>query len=402
VHRGCASSVGADKVKKPRSHQRSRNSSKFPTAEPGRGFSGSTLTQEARKAGLRYSSDEVPGIRRERHGKDFTYRRPNGAKVKDKATLSRIRRLAIPPAWTEVWICPEEDGHIQATGRDARGRKQYRYHEDWRAHRDENKFERMLAFARVLPRLRRQVARDLSRPGMPREKALATVVRLLETTLIRVGNDEYAKQNESYGLTTMHNGHARVRGSQIHFNFRGKSAKRHEISLRDPQLARIVRRCQDMPGQELFAYEDADGQARDVRSQDVNDYLRSITREDFTAKDFRTWAGTVLAAIALRELSTVTQVTQAKKNIVAAVESVAKLLGNTPSVCRKCYVHPVIFESYLDGETIATIRQRAARKIDRSLSKLKPEEAAVLILLQRRLQKARKTARGKKAAQTFG
>lgn len=345
------------------------------------------MAKEARKAGLHYSSDEEPGLRRELRGKHFVYRGANGAVVKDKRTLVRIKRLAVPPAWTEVWISPDEDGHIQATGRDARGRKQYRYHPDWRQQRDENKFDHMLEFAQALPRIRRRVKRDLVRRGMPREKVLATVVRLLEATLIRVGNDEYARQNESYGLTTMHNGHARVSGEHIHFTFRGKSAKKHEISVRDPKLARIVRRCQDMPGQELFAYEDADGQARDVRSQDVNEYLRSTSGADFTAKDFRTWAGTVLAAIALREFSEVTHAAEAKKNVVTAIEAVAKMLGNTPSVCRKCYVHPAILDSYLAGETIATIRQRVERKIDRSIGKLKPEEAAVLVLLQRRLKK---------------
>jgi DNA topoisomerase I len=343
--------------------------------------------QHARQAGLRYSNDEQSGFRRELRRKQFTYVRPDGTSIRDAATLARIKRLAIPPAWKEVWISPHENGHIQATGRDSRGRKQYRYHADWRQHRDENKFGRMVAFARALPRIRRRVNRDLARRGMPREKVLATVVRLLEATLIRVGNDEYARHNDSYGLTTMRNRHARVSGAQIHFTFRGKGAKRHEISLRDPQLARIVRRCQDIPGQELFAYEDGDGQAHDVRSQDVNEYLRAVSGEDFTAKDFRTWAGTVLAAIALREFSNVAHTKEAKKNIVAAVEAVAKMLGNTPSVCRKCYVHPAILDSYLAGETIATIRQRVSRKIDRSLSKLKPEEAAVLVLLQRRLQK---------------
>ncbi len=298
--------------------------------------------------------------------------------------LTRIKRLAIPPAWTDVWISPRENGHIQATGRDARGRKQYRYHADWRRQRDENKFDHMIAFARALPRIRRRVKRDLLRPGMPREKALATVVRLLETTLIRVGNGEYARENRSYGLTTMRNHHARVAGSKIHFSFRGKSAKRHEIGLHDPQLARIVRRCQEMPGQDLFTYEDVDGESRDVTSQDVNEYLRGIAGDDFTAKDFRTWAGTVLAAIALREFETVTHEAQAQKNLVAAIKAVAKVLGNTPAVCRKCYVHPEILDRYLAGETIATIRQRATSRIDHALTLLKPEEAAVLVLLQKK------------------
>jgi DNA topoisomerase-1 len=365
------------------------------------------LAEEARNAGLRYTSDAAPGIRRQARGKSFVYRRADGRRVKDIPTLARIKRLAIPPAWTDVWISPHENGHIQATGRDARGRKQYRYHGDWRQQRDENKFGRMIAFARALPRIRRRVKRDLARRGMPREKVLATVVRLLEATLIRVGNDEYARQNDSYGLTTMRNHHARVAGSHVRFTFRGKSAKRHEISLHDPQLARIVRSCQEMPGQELFGYEDEDGTPRDVGSQDVNEYLRAISGEDFTAKDFRTWAGTVLAAIALREFETVAHQAQAKKNIVAAIEAVARLLGNTPAVCRKCYVHPEVLDSYLAGDTIATIRQRAAGRIGRSLSQLKPEEAAVLVLIQKRLRettggtprRARKSLRGRKGRQ---
>ncbi len=344
------------------------------------------LASEAREAGLRYSNDTKPGIRRQKQGKNFAYFLPDGKRVKDEETLARIKRLVIPPAWTGVWISLHNNDHLQATGRDARGRKQYRYHPRWRAVRDEDKFGHMMKFARVLPRIRQRVRRDLARRGMPREKVLATVVRLLETTLIRVGNDEYARQNSSYGLTTMRNRHVHVAGEKIEFAFRGKSGKRHEISLRDPQLARIVRRCQDMPGQELFVYEDESGEPRDVSSQDVNDYLRAICGEDFTAKDFRTWAGTVLAAVALREFDKVQHATEAKKNIVTAVEAVAKMLGNTPAVCRKCYVHPKIFESYLDGGTIETIRQRASEKVDRQLSKLRPDEAAVLTLLQRRLK----------------
>ncbi len=345
------------------------------------------FAEEAREAGLRYSSAARPGIRRETRGKNFVYLSSTGARVKDADTLARIRRLAIPPSWQNVWICPYANGHIQATGRDARRRKQYRYHADWRQRRDDNKFGRMIAFARALPRIRRRVQRDLSRRGLPREKALATVVRLLEATLIRVGNDEYARQNKSYGLTTMRNHHARVSGSQVRFNFRGKSGKHHEISISDPQLARVVRRCQDMPGQELFGYEDEQGEARDVGSQHVNAYLRDISGEDFTAKDFRTWAGTVLAAIALREFEAVTHAAQAKRNVLTAIEAVAKMLGNTPAVCRKCYVHPEILDSYLAGDTIATIRQRVAGRLDRSLSRLKPEEAAVLVLIQERLGK---------------
>ena len=251
----------------------------------------------AKAAGLRYVSDARPGITRRRAGKAFAYRNAEGRTVRDPETLRRIRSLAIPPAWTEVWICPQESGHIQATGRDARGRKQYRYHPDWRTVRDEAKYSRMLAFGEKLPRIRRRVAADMRRRGMTREKVLATIVRLLETTLIRVGNDEYAQQNGSFGLTTLHNRHAKVRGGQIQFEFRGKSGKRHRIDLRDPHLARLVRRCQELPGQDLFGYVAEDGAVRDVTSDDVNAYLREIAGEEFSAKDFRTWAGTVLASL---------------------------------------------------------------------------------------------------------
>ena len=344
-----------------------------------------TIPEAIREAGLRYVSDTRPGITRALRGKAFIYRGADGKLVREKATLSRIKRLAIPPAWTHVWICPHETGHIQATGRDARNRKQYRYHQRWREQRDENKFDRMLGFARALPKIRRRVSRDLRRRGMPREKVLATVARLLEITLIRVGNEEYARENNSYGLTTMHNRHVRVGRGNIEFSFRGKSGKRHEISVHDPRLARIVRRCQEMPGQELFAYEEPDGTVRDVTSEDVNAYIRDSVGEAYTAKDFRTWAGTVLAAIALRQFEGVPTSRDAKKNVVTAVEAVARMLGNTPAVCRKCYIHPEILNSYLAGQTIATVRQRLAEKLDRSLSQLKPEEAAVMVLLHQRL-----------------
>ncbi|MEO7932782.1 MAG: DNA topoisomerase IB [Chthoniobacterales bacterium] len=353
------------------------------------------LQEEAREAGLRYTHDDRPGIRREKRGEEIVYLHPNGTPVDDDSTLTRIKRLAIPPAWTDVWICPLENCHIQATGRDARRRKQYRYHPKWREHRDENKFGRMIAFARVLPKIRRRVKRDLARRGMPREKVLATVVSLLEGTLIRVGNDEYVKQNGSYGLTTMRNRHVRVRGAKIEFAFKGKSGVRHEIAVKDPQLAKIVRRCQEMPGQDLFEYEGEDGELHTITSQDVNEYLRGIAGEDFSAKDFRTWAGTVLAAIALREFEAFDAQAEAKRNVVSAIEAVAKMLGNTPSVCRKCYVHPVILDSYLTGDTIATVQQRVEGKIDRSLSKLKPEEAAVLILLQQKLKTNRRSVKAR-------
>ena len=342
----------------------------------------------AKIAGLRYVAADRPGITRQSRGKGFGYRASDGSAVRDAETLRRIRSLAIPPAWTEVWICPNENGHIQAVGRDARGRKQYRYHPRWRAVRDESKYERVLAFGEALPRIRRRVNADLRRRGMSRAKVLATVVRLLETTLIRVGNDEYAQQNGSYGLTTLHNGHAKVRGGQITFEFKGKSGKRHRIDVRDPQIAKLVRGCQDLPGQDLFGYVDDEGTVRDVTSDDVNGYLRDIAGEEFSAKDFRTWAGTVLAAVALREFEEFSSEKQAKSHIVQAVEAVAKMLGNTPAVCRRCYIHPVILDGYLTGQTIATLQHSAEQRLSGSLAKLKPEEAAVMMLLRERLAQA--------------
>lgn len=337
-------------------------------------------------AGLRYSTDRDKGIRRRRQGGSFVYLSDQGRRIKDEETLRRIKALAIPPAWTDVWICASANGHLQATGRDARKRKQYRYHADWRSHREENKYSHVLGFARTLPKIRRRVSRDLARPGMQRSKVLAAVVRLLETTLIRIGSPEYARTNRSYGLTTMRNGHARVKGRQITFKFRGKSGRVHDITLADRRLAGIVRKCQDMPGQELFAYEDDTGAVVDVGSQEVNDYLRDITGGEYTAKDFRTWAGTVLAALALREMEAFTSEAQAKKNILTAVESVAAMLGNTPAVCRKCYVHPGILDSYLSGATIDTVSQRIDKGLDKALRQMRPEEAAVVVLLQRRLK----------------
>jgi len=291
--------------------------------------------EAARDAGLRHVSDESPGIRRRRSGGGFTYAGPGGARVTEEATLARIRSLAIPPAWTDVWICPSERGHIQATGRDARGRKQYRYHDRWREVRDENKYGRMIDFARALPRIRRRVLRDMRRRGLPRAKVLATVVRLLETTLVRVGNEEYARQNRSFGLTTMRSRHARVRGARVAFVFRGKSGKEHAVDIEDRAIARIVKRCQDLPGQELFQYMDRDGTRHGVDSGDVNAYLRETAGSDFTAKDFRTLAGTVRAARGLQELGRFDSEAQAKRSVLEAIESVSKQLGNTRSVCRK-------------------------------------------------------------------
>ena len=341
----------------------------------------------AREAGLRYVHDgDAGGFQRRLVRGRAQFVDSAGRVVRDAAGLKRIRSLVIPPAWTGVWICRLENGHLQATGRDARGRKQYRYHPRWREVRDSSKYEHVLAFARALPRIRRRVARDLARRALNREKVLATVVRLLEVTLIRVGNEEYAKTNQSFGLSTMRERHVAVKGSSIDFRFRGKSGKNHSIHVTDRKLSQVLRRLQDLPGQKLFQYEQ-DGALHDVESADVNAYLRAISGGDFTAKDFRTWAGTVLAAMALREMEKCDSDAQAKKNIVAAIERTSAQLGNTPAICRKCYVHPHVFEAYLDGTLAGVVEERAEEKIRESLSTLRPEEAAVLTLLQQRLQK---------------
>lgn len=346
--------------------------------------------ESARAAGLRYTTDTKPGIKRVRHGKTFRYYTPQGRRLTSVEDLARIRSLVIPPAWQNVWICPDPRGHLQATGRDARGRKQYRYHPKWRQVRDETKYDRMIGFAQALPRIRQRTSRDMRRPGMPREKVLATVVQLLEKTLIRVGNDEYARQNRSFGLTTLRDGHVDVRAGKVRFTFRGKSGVEHEVDLDDKRLARIVKACRDLPGYDLFQYIDEQGERCVVGSSDVNAYLKEITGEDYTSKDFRTWAGTVLAAQMLREIGAFTTQTQSKKNIVTAVESVAKKLGNTKAVCRKCYIHPAIFDAYVDGSMTNTVLQRARRA--RAAHDLSQGESAVLSLLQRRLSRQRKKA----------
>jgi DNA topoisomerase-1 len=345
----------------------------------------------AKAAGLRYATDDRPGIQRKRAGKAFRYVGPDGQAVHDRETLARIKSLVIPPAWEQVWICPSPLGHIQATGRDEKGRKQYRYHPRWRAVRDGAKYDRMTAFGRALPGIRERTGRDLALPGLPRRKVLAAVVRLLERSLIRVGNDEYAKSNHSFGLTTMRDEHVALDGATVRFEFRGKSGIHHEIDIHDRRLARIVKRCQELPGQELFQYVDEDGKPQDVDSADVNEYLREVTGCDFTAKDFRTWAGTVLAAMALQEFETFDSQAQAKKNVVQAIKRVAERLGNTPTVCRKCYVHPAVLDAYLDGSMIETLRQRADQEMEESLGDLKPEEAAVMALLQNRLAREDET-----------
>jgi DNA topoisomerase I len=330
--------------------------------------------RSARAAGLRYVSDASPGLARKPSGGRFRYVRPDGAALRDRETLVRIRSLAIPPAWRDVWICPRDDGHLQATGRDARGRKQYRYHRRWREARDETKYGRMIAFAKALPRIRRRVMRDLSRPGLPREKVLAAVVRLLEMTFIRIGNEEYARDNESFGLTTLRERQVRVEGTTLRFRFRGKSGVQHDIELTDRRLAAIVRRMHDLPGEELFQYVDEQGETRAIESADVNSYLRESAGAEFTSKDFRTWAGTLLCARALRALEPPTSETDGKRSLAQTIEGVAKLLGNTKAVCRKCYIHPAIVESYLEGELQPLMRGRS-------------DEAGVVAVLRERLKR---------------
>lgn len=340
----------------------------------------------AREAGLRYVHTEQPGFTRHKAGTGFFYRDTDGDRIRDKETIARIKSLAIPPAWNDLWICPYPNGHIQATGRDAKGRKQYRYHPRWREVRDETKYEHMIAFGRALPGIRERVDADLRKHGLPREKVLALIVRLLETTLIRVGNDVYARENKSFGLTTMRDRHVDIEGSTVMFSFNGKSVVEHEVDLRDRRLANIVKRCQDVPGQELFQYLDDDGERKSVGSQDVNEYLKDITGEEFTAKDFRTWAGTKLAAEALAEFEAFDSDSAAKKNVVAAIERVAARLGNTRTICRKCYVHPAIIDAYMEGDTVESIKQRADEELSKNLHELPPEEAAILMLLHNRLE----------------
>jgi len=342
-------------------------------------------TESARAAGLRYVTTEMPGFVRKRAGKGFVYVDSRGRTIRNQNVIKRINSLAIPPAWTDVWICPLENGHLQATGRDARGRKQHRYHSKWREVRDDTKYARMMAFAKALPKIRARVATDLKLPGLSRNKVLATVVKLLEVSLIRVGNEEYAQSNQSYGLTTMHDRHAKVNGSKVQFRFRGKSGKDHTIDIKSPHLAKIVKQCQDLPGQELFQYLDDDGKRQDVKSEDVNAYLGEIAGSDYTAKDFRTWSGTVLAAMALSEVRKYDTKAQAKKNIKQAIESVAEKLGNTPTICRKCYVHPAVIDSYLDGSTLKVVGQRA-KQLRAGGARLRPEESSVLSLLEKRLR----------------
>ena len=336
--------------------------------------------EAAEEAGLRYASDNQPGYTRKANEQGFEYFDTDREPIRDEQRLLRISRLAIPPAWSDVWISPSANGHIQATGRDARKRKQYIYHERWREMRDENKYERIVSFGKTLPKIRRSVSKDLSLPGLPRNKVLAAIVQLLELSFIRVGNQEYARENKSFGLTTMQDRHVDVAGSKLRFRFRGKGGREHEVDVTDRRVARIVSRLQDLPGQDLFQYVDDNGDVCDITSQDVNDYLREITGEDFTAKDFRTWAGTVLAAIALTAASDFETKKQAKANIKNAIGAVAKILRNTPAVCRKCYIHPAVLEAYLDGNLIEGLK-RTGKELEKETIDLRSGEAAILKFL---------------------
>lgn len=344
----------------------------------------------AEEAGLSYVSDNDPGISRRKHGKGFSYVRPDGGRIKAVSELKRIRSLAIPPAWSDVWIGPRKNGHIQATGRDAKGRKQYLYHPDFREVRDSAKYEHLMTFVRLLPAIRAQVAKHMAMPGLGREKVLATVVHLLESTLIRIGNEDYAKQNRSHGLTTLRDRHVAINGSELRFQFKGKSGKTWRLGLKDRRVAKVVRACQDLPGQDLFQYLDQEGTRHSITSSDVNAYLRDIAGENVTAKDFRTWAGTLLAALALQEFEAFDSEARAKRNVRAAIEQVATRLGNTPTICRKCYVHPEIVSSYIEGSLLLNVKERAEQQLRQNLIRLLPEEAAVASLLASRLRRMAK------------
>ncbi len=342
----------------------------------------------AKAARLRYVSDREPGIRRLRCGKGFRYIGPDGRALRNPAELRRIRSLAIPPAYEDVWICPHGNGHLQATGRDAKGRKQYRYHPEWHKTRGETKFTRLLRFSEYLPAIRKRVEQDLALPGLPRDKVLATVVALMEQTRIRVGNEEYARTNNSYGITTLRNNHVAVRGNTVCFRFRGKRGQWHAIAVEDRQLARIVKRCQDLPGQELFQYVDKDGEQQAISSDDVNGYLKDIAGEELTAKDFRTWGGTLLAALALARLGPTDSATQLKKNMVEAIRETARELGNRPATCRKYYVHPAVLEAYADRSLSALMKPREASAAKSSNGRLHAEEQCLVAVLERQASRA--------------
>ena len=313
--------------------------------------------EAAAATGLHYVDDTQPGLSRKRVRGKFQYFDAKGERIRDEAQIKRINLLVIPPAYTDVWICADALGHLQATGRDARGRKQYRYHPRWREVRDENKYARMLAFGQTLPKVRKQLEQHLATPGLSRDKVMATVISLLDNTLIRVGNSQYARDNQSYGLTTLLNEHVEVKGSAIAFQFRGKSGVEHQVSLKDQRLARIIKRCMELPGQHLFQYLDEDGERHHVSSHDVNEYLRTLHGSDFTAKDYRTWAGSALALAMLRELHWQPE-PEAKRHIVNMVKDVARALGNTPAVCRRCYIHPAVLERFVLGELAALPKPR--------------------------------------------
>ena len=343
------------------------------------------LTGDLKALKLHYVDDKKPGITRKLGSKKYAYYTADGKLIKDAAEIARINKLAIPPAYKNVWICPAANGHMQATGIDARGRKQYRYHPDWRAMRDSNKFEHILSFGENLSAIRKKIDSDLRHQGLPKEKVLAAVVKLLEVTLIRVGNEQYAKDNQSYGLTTLKNKHVDVHGSKITFQFKGKSNKQWNLSVNDRRIAAVTKRCEEIPGHELFKWVDDNGVQHDITSTDVNNYLKEISDKEFSAKDFRTWAGTVLAAMALNEFEKFGSLNEGKKNVVKAIEKVAKQLGNTPAICRKCYIHPEIVNAYMDQELVNVIEEKIDKKLAKEFDSLKAEEIIVLTFLKKRL-----------------
>ena len=354
--------------------------------EPTVSEGGEENREAAEAAGLVYVTDVMPGIARKKAGKGWTFTDPKGNTITDHWEKTRIEKIGVPPAYVDVWICPKENGHIQATGRDDKGRKQYRYHPKWSEARDAAKYAHMAEFGKLLPGIRSRVDADMRKQGLPRAKVLATVVSLLEKSLIRVGNEDYAKDNKSYGLTTLRTRHLDVAGATMRFDFKGKSGKTWNLDVKDRRVAKVVRSIQDLPGQQLFQYVDADGKRQPVDSSDVNEYLREISGgADITAKDFRTWAGTVLASLALQEFEAVDSQARMKKNIKAAIETVAKKLGNTVTICRKCYVHPHVIDSYLDGSLMEGIKEEAETTLSEGGDSLKPEEAALLGLLSRRI-----------------
>lgn len=338
-------------------------------------------------ARLHYVYDSKPGYTRKKLASGFAFFDTKGSRIKSEKIITRLKKLAVPPAYKDVWYCADPLGHLQAVGRDARGRKQYRYHADWTAQRDKDKYDRIIAFGKCLPLIRRKTSQHLKLSGLPREKVLAGVVKLLEKTLIRIGNEEYAKSNGSYGLTTLRNSHVKVRGRRIHFTFKGKSHVKHDIEIEDKKLAALVKKCQDLPGYEVFEYLDEQGKRHDVKSDDINTYLQEVTGQDFTAKDFRTWAGTLLAAKALQAYKSFSSQTEANKQIIQAIESVAQKLGNTKAICRKCYVHPDVLRAHMDGNLAKLMDQRANALLKGDLKKLPREEAALLVLLEKSFKK---------------